>query len=106
MRSLHSLSKDQREAINELVRKVIVCDMSNFNPERFKDWVKNMDTQFRKGGLMLRFEIRQRTVYFTIKQLRTQRVAYQFSSSTRVRFEEKDGKKVRVAVKSGETIDG
>ncbi|MEE4289349.1 MAG: 50S ribosomal protein L24 [Erythrobacter sp.] len=27
-------------------------------------------------------------------------------SPTRVRFEEKDGKKVRVAVKSGETIDG
>jgi large subunit ribosomal protein L24 len=25
---------------------------------------------------------------------------------TRVRFEDKDGKKVRVAVKSGETIDG
>ena len=25
---------------------------------------------------------------------------------TRVRFQEKDGKKVRVAVKSGETIDG
>ena len=25
---------------------------------------------------------------------------------TRVRFEERDGKKVRVAVKSGETIDG
>ena len=25
---------------------------------------------------------------------------------TRVRFEEKDGRKVRVAVKSGETIDG
>jgi large subunit ribosomal protein L24 len=25
---------------------------------------------------------------------------------TRVRFEEKDGKKVRIAVKSGETIDG
>ena len=27
-------------------------------------------------------------------------------SPTRVRFEEKDGKKVRVAVKSGEAIDG
>ena len=27
-------------------------------------------------------------------------------SPTRVRFEERDGKKVRVAVKSGETIDG
>ena len=26
--------------------------------------------------------------------------------ATRVRFETKDGKKVRVAVKSGETIDG
>ncbi|MEA3264369.1 MAG: 50S ribosomal protein L24 [Pseudomonadota bacterium] len=26
--------------------------------------------------------------------------------ATRVRFEDKDGKKVRVAVKSGETIDG
>ena len=26
--------------------------------------------------------------------------------ATRVRFEERDGKKVRVAVKSGETIDG
>jgi large subunit ribosomal protein L24 len=26
--------------------------------------------------------------------------------ATRVRFEEKDGKKIRVAVKSGETIDG
>jgi len=25
---------------------------------------------------------------------------------TRVRFEERDGKKVRIAVKSGETIDG
>ena len=27
-------------------------------------------------------------------------------AATRIRFEEKDGKKVRVAVKSGEAIDG
>ena len=33
-------------------------------------------------------------------------VADQDGKPTRVRFEERDGKKVRVAVKSGETIDG
>ena len=33
-------------------------------------------------------------------------VAGKDGKPTRVRFEEKDGKKVRVAVKSGETIDG
>jgi len=33
-------------------------------------------------------------------------VADKDGKPTRVRFEVKDGKKVRVAVKSGETIDG
>ena len=33
-------------------------------------------------------------------------VAARHRKPTRVRFEVKDGKKVRVAVKSGETIDG
>ena len=33
-------------------------------------------------------------------------VAGKDGKPTRVRFEEKDGKKVRVAVKTGETIDG
>ncbi len=33
-------------------------------------------------------------------------VADKDGSATRVRFETRDGKKVRVAVKSGETIDG
>jgi large subunit ribosomal protein L24 len=33
-------------------------------------------------------------------------VADRDGKPTRVRFEERDGKKVRVAVKSGETIDG
>jgi hypothetical protein len=89
-RSMHSFAKDQREAVNEMVRKLIVCDMGNFTPDRFKDWVKNLDNQFRKVGLMLRFEIRQRTVYFTIKELRTGRSAYQFSTSTHVRFDDRD----------------
>jgi len=33
-------------------------------------------------------------------------IAGKDGKATRVRFEERDGKKVRVAVKSGETIDG
>ena len=90
MASMHSYRKDQREAVNELVRKVIVTDMGNFTPDRFKDWIKNYDYQFRKTGLTLRFEIRQRTVHFTIKELRTGRRAYQFRASTHVRFDDRD----------------
>jgi hypothetical protein len=88
--SLHSYTKDQREAVSDLVRKVIVCDMGTFTPDRFKDWIKNFDNQFRKRGLTLRFEIRQRTVHFTIKELRTGRRAFQFAASTHVRFDDRD----------------
>jgi hypothetical protein len=84
--SLHSYRKEQREVVSELVRKVIITDMANFNPERFKDWTKNLDYQFRKAGLTLRFEIRQGTVHFTIKDLRTGRRAYEFYTSTHVRY--------------------
>ena len=34
------------------------------------------------------------------------KTTYPDGTATRVRFEERDGKKVRVAVKSGETING
>jgi hypothetical protein len=88
--SMHSYTKDQREVVNELVRKVIVCDMGTFTPDRFKDWIKNFDNQFRKRGLTLRFEIRQRTVHFTIKELRTGRRCFQFAASTHVRFDDRD----------------
>lgn len=90
MGAMHSYSKDQREVVNDLVRKVIVTDMGNFTPERFRDWTKNLDNQFRKRGLSLRFEIRQRTVHFSVKELRTGRRAFQFSASTRVRFDDRD----------------
>jgi hypothetical protein len=90
MAALHSLSKGQREVVNDLVRKLLVCDMGNFAPERFKDWVKNLDNQFRKMGMMLQFEIRDRTVYFTVKELRTGRRIYHFATSTRVRFDADD----------------
>jgi hypothetical protein len=85
---LHSYRKEQREAVNDLVRKVIVTDMTNLNPERFRDWTKNLDYQFRKTGLTLRFEIRQGTVHFTVKDLRTSRRVYEFHTSTRVLFDD------------------
>jgi hypothetical protein len=87
MAAMHSLTKGQREVVNDLVRKLLVCDMGNFTAERFKDWVKNLDNQFRKMGMTLQFEIRDRTVYFTVKELRTGRRLYHFSTSTRVRFD-------------------
>jgi hypothetical protein len=54
---MHSFTKGQREVVSDLLRKVLVSDMGNFTPERFKDWVKNMDSQFRKMGMTLQFEL-------------------------------------------------
>ena len=88
--SMHSFRKEQRAAVNDLVRKVLVADMTSFNPERFRDWTKNLDYQFRKTGLTLRFEIRQGTVNFTVKDVRTGRRAYEFHTSTRVLFDDRD----------------
>ena len=39
---------------------------------------------------MLKFEIRDRFVYFRIKEIRNGRIIYQFDSSTRVSFDERD----------------
>ena len=90
MTGMHSLSKGQREVVNDLERKVLVCDMGSFSAERFKDWVKNLDNQFRKMGMTLQFEIRNRSVYFTVKELRTGRRSYHFTASTHVRFDGDD----------------
>ena len=87
---MHSFTKGQREVVSDLVRKLILCDMGNFTAERFKDWVKNIDNQFRKMGLMLKFEIHDGTVHFTVKELRTGRRVHHFTTSTRVRFESRD----------------
>ena len=87
---LHSYRKEQREAVNDLVRKVIITDMANFNPERFRDWAKNLNYQFGKAGLTLRFDIRQGTVHFTVKDLRTGRRVYEFHTSTRVLFDDSE----------------
>ena len=90
MIQMHSRPKEQREAIRNLVNLVLTRDMGTFTPERFKDWIKETDARFRKVGLMLLFEIRIRTVHFTIKEIRTSRVAFRFASSSHVQFEDRD----------------
>jgi glycyl-tRNA synthetase beta subunit len=87
---LHSYRKEQREAVNDLVRKVIVTDMAAFNPERFMDWTKNLNYQFGKAGLTLRYDIRQGTVNFTVKDIRSGRKVYGFHTSTRVLFDDSE----------------
>lgn len=90
MIQMHSRPKEQREAIRNLVQLVLVRDMGTFNPDRFKDWIKDTDTRFRKVGLTLIFDIRSRTVHFTIKEIRTGRTAFKFTASTRVPFDDRD----------------
>jgi hypothetical protein len=90
MIQMHSRPKEQREAVRNLVHLVLTRDMGTFNPERFKDWVKDVDARFRKVGLTLAFEIRTRTVHFTIKEIRSRRTAFKFAASTHVQFEDRD----------------
>jgi hypothetical protein len=59
---LHSRSKEQREAIRNLVHLVLTRDMGTFNPDRFKDW---------------------------IKEVRTSRTALRFASSSHVPFDDR-----------------
>lgn len=87
---MHSRPKEQREAIRNLVHLVLTRDMATFNPDRFKDWIKDVDARFRKVGLTLAFEIRSRTVHFTIREIRTRRVAFNFAAATRVPFDDRD----------------
>ena len=90
MASMHSLRKEQREAVRDLVHTVLVRDLGSFSPERFKDWIKHLDAQFAKVAMMLRFELHDRSVTFNVKEKRTGRSLFRFVSSTRVRFEDKD----------------
>jgi hypothetical protein len=90
MIQMHSRPKEQREAIRQLVHAVLTRDMATFNPERFKEWIKDMDARFRRVGLTLHFTIRERSVNFTIKEIRSRRTAYRFTASTHVPFESRD----------------
>ena len=91
MTGLHSMTKGEREVIRQLVHSVLIRDMGSFNPERFREWIKTMDQNFRKVSLTLSFKIHDRVVNFTIKQVKgsvTGRTIFQFASATRVRFED------------------
>ncbi len=90
MIQMHSRPKEQREAIRQLVHSVLTRDMGTFNPERFKEWIKEIDARFRKVGLMLGFTIRDRSVNFTIKEIRSKRTAYKFTASSHVPFDDRD----------------
>jgi hypothetical protein len=90
MIQMHSRPKEQREAIRNLVHLVLTRDMGTFTPDRFRDWIKETDARFRKVGLTLLFEIRSRAVHFTIKEIRTKRVAFRFSASSHVPFDDRD----------------
>ncbi len=90
MIGMHSATKGQREVIRQLVHSVLVRDMGSFNPERFKEWVKAMDTNFRKASLTLKFRIHDRLVQFEIKEVRSGRTAFRFTASTHVSFDDRD----------------
>lgn len=87
---MHNYTKEQREAVRQLLHAVLMRDMGSFTPDRFKDWIKEVDARFRKVALTLAFELRNRMVYFTIKEIRGGRTAFRFTSSTRVRFDDRD----------------
>jgi hypothetical protein len=87
---MHSRPKEQREAIRQLVHSVLTRDMGTFNPERFKEWIREVDARFRKVGLTLSFTIRDRSVNFTIKEIRSKRMAFKFTASSHVPFEDRD----------------
>ena len=90
MIQMHSRPKEQREAIRNLVTLVLTRDMATFTADRFKEWIKDTDARFRKVGLTLHFDIRSRTVHFTIKEIRTHRIAFKFTASSRVPFDDRD----------------
>ena len=90
MQGLHSATKGQREVIRQLVHSVLVRDMSSFSPQRFKEWIKATDTNFRKASLTLKFRIHDRLVHFEIKEVRSGRTAFRFSASTHVKFDDRD----------------
>jgi hypothetical protein len=90
MIQMHSRPKEQREAIRQLVHSVLTRDMGTFNPERFKEWIREVDARFRKVGLTLSFTIRDRSVNFTIKEIRSKRLAFKFTASSHVPFDDRD----------------
>src|SRR5437773_9370565 len=87
---MHSYTKEQREAVRHLLHTVLMRDMGTFTPDNFKTWVKELDGKFRKVALTLGFQLSNRHVHFTIKEIRSGRTAFRFTSATRVRFDDRE----------------
>lgn len=83
---MHSVSKNEREAVRDLVHNILVRDMGTFNPETFQAWVKQFDERFRKVALTMRVELNNRAVNVVVKELRTGRAIVRFTCSSHVRF--------------------
>ena len=79
-----------KRSIRQLVHSVVLRDMGTFTPDQFKQWIKVTDDRFRKMGLTLTFKIYERAVQFAVKEIRSRRTTYHFTSSTHVRFEDRD----------------
>lgn len=88
MTGMHSATKGERDVVRQLVHSVLIRDMSTFTPERFRDWIKDMDRRFRKVALTLKFKIHDRSVHFMVQEIRSKRTVFQFNASTHLRFEE------------------
>lgn len=88
MVGMHAFSKHEREALRQLLHKLVVCDLGGFQPETFKTWIKQVDGQFRKIGFTIRFEINNRAVTFSVKEIRSGRTIARFVASTHVRFDD------------------
>ena|SRR5436190_19073345 len=87
---MHSYTKEQREAVRHLLHTVLMRDMGTFTPDGFKSWIKEMDAKFRKVALSLTFQLTNRVVHFTIKEIRSGRTSFRFTSATRVRFDDRE----------------
>lgn len=87
---MHSFSKEQREAVRQLLHTVLMRDMGTFTPDGFRSWIKEMDAKFRKVALTMAFQISNRCVNFTVKEIRSGRTAFRFTSATRVKFDDRD----------------
>ncbi|MDQ6860734.1 MAG: hypothetical protein M3032_06215 [Verrucomicrobiota bacterium] len=86
MVGMHNFTKNEREAVRQLVHKILTRDMASFNPESFQTWVKQLDEQFRKVAMTMRIELHSRAVHVSVKELRSGRVVFKFVCSSHVRF--------------------
>src|SRR5436309_8814493 len=73
---MHSATKEQREAVRQLLHTVLTRDLGTFNPDRFKEWVRDLNQRFVRVGYALRCHVHNRAVNFVITEKRSKRVAF------------------------------